>query len=217
MTAIYSIMIQDIDMQYTAEYIASAFWKKEIAKISLITLIPQINNQVISNMAYITIDTYCETEAAHSFIEQLNHHGRYRFEDEPWIVQENTHNAGSLFAGPYTTMFMEDFFNQSEDQKEDQEETEYICDEEEWEEFRLRRPIKGLTNDYYTEEEALEYLALLKEQEQVGLEQEIAHFETELRIHQSLLRSNHVTARDLPRRDSRREVAMSVKEYMASL
>ena len=208
MTAIYSIMIQDIDMQYTAEYIASAFWKKDIAKISLITLIPQMNNQVISNIAYITIDTYCETETAYSFIEQLNHHGRYRFEDEPWIVQENTHNAGSLFAGPYTTMFMADFFNQTQEKQEDQrEETEYICNEEEWEEFRLRRPIKGLTNDYYTEEEAMEYLALLKEQEQVGLEQEIAHFETELRIHQSLLHSNHVTTRDL---QTRREVATSV-------
>lgn len=264
-----NIMILDIKPQFTAEYIANLLWKREIAKVSSITFIPQIQNGEISHIAYINIDSFCETEAAYDFVHNMSADHFIFCHDESdvnnpdnlWILEKNTHNSGNLYVGPYTTAFAADFFKYDvaedasesesipdddsnwdsdcdhkgltpppevqgstkklmewmeevgllkEPEKEpattlcfgenllphhephynaDQEDT-YTCDSEEWEEFRRKRPIKGLGNDYYSVDEALEHLWVINEHldneprfsERLKLEEELEHFEKVLRV-----------------------------------
>jgi hypothetical protein len=101
-------MISDIKPQYTAEYIAKVLETREIAKVSSITLIPEIKNNEVCNIAYVDIDSYCDTESAYEFI--LNIKSGFLIlcnepEENPWIIQENTHNSGGLCVGTYTTKF----------------------------------------------------------------------------------------------------------------
>ena len=264
-----NIMITDIKPQFTAEYIANLLWKREIAKVSSITFIPQIQHGVISHIAYINIDSFCETESAYDFIHNMST-GYFIFchnesdvdnPDNLWILEKNTHNSGNLYVGPYTTAFAADFFKYDvaedvseaesipdldsnwnsdcegkgltpppevqgstkklmewikevrllkEPEKEpattlsfgenllprhelnynaDEEDT-YTCDSQEWEEFRRKRPIKGLGNDYYSVDEALEHLWVINENldnesrfsERLKLEEELEHFEKVLRV-----------------------------------
>lgn len=71
MSSTNNIMISDIKSQFTSEYIANVLWKREIAKVSSITLIPQIKNGEISYIAYIDIDSFCETAAAYDFVYHM--------------------------------------------------------------------------------------------------------------------------------------------------
>jgi hypothetical protein len=227
-----NIMILDIKPQFTAEYIANLLWKREIAKVSSITFIPQIKNGEISHIAYINIDSFCETEAAYDFVYNMSADHFIFCHDESdvnnpdnlWILEKNTHNSGNLYVGPYTTAFASDFFKYvveedasesssvilKEPEKEpatklsfgenllphddqhynaDEEDT-YTCDSQEWEEFRRKRPIKGLGNDYYSVDEALEHLWVINEHldnesrfsERLKLEEELEHFEKVLRV-----------------------------------
>jgi hypothetical protein len=113
-------MISDIKSQFTSEYIANVLWKREIAKVSSITLIPQIKNEEISYIAYIDIDSFCDTEVAYDFVCHMSAdnfafcHNESDMEntDNFWIVEKNTHNSGNLHVGSYTTAFMPDFFEQ---------------------------------------------------------------------------------------------------------
>jgi hypothetical protein len=71
------------------------------------------------------------------------------------------------------------------------------------EEFRRKRPIKGLCNDYYTLDEALDHLCIINEHldnetrfsERLKLEEALNHFENELRIHEAIDSSSNVTLR----------------------
>jgi hypothetical protein len=113
-----NIMISDIMYRFTAQYIANVLWKREIAKVSSITLIPQIKNGEISHIAYIDIDSFCETKAAYDFVYNMSadcfafchDESNLKNEDNFWILQKNTHNSGNLCVGPYTTAFMPHFF-----------------------------------------------------------------------------------------------------------
>ena len=113
-----NIMISDIKSQFTSEYIANVLWKREIAKVSSITLIPQIKNEEISYIAYIDIDSFCDTEVAYDFVCHMSAdnfafcHNESDMEntDNFWIVEKNTHNSGNLHVGSYTTAFMPHFF-----------------------------------------------------------------------------------------------------------
>lgn len=239
-----SIMIIDIDVQYSAEYIAYAIWEKEIARVSSITLIPQIKNGEISHIAYIEIESFSETETAYKFIMNLNRGFGYILSHDDtdianlWFIEKNVHNSGKLQVGQYTTVFTPKFYKNFilDDDEDDiqfdtlsMEETfvdyddfvgeklsiedldttcanneEYICDEEEWEEFILKRPIKGLSNDYYTIEEAIERVSqlhyLLNKEHSfnirvVKIEEEIMHFDKELVKHDATTQSNFITLR----------------------
>jgi hypothetical protein len=116
-----NIMISNIKPEYTAMYIANVLNTREIAQVTSITLIPEIKNGEIFNIAYIDIDTYCDTEAAYEFIENIKsgffvlYHD---FEDKPWVFQKNTHNLGGLFVGTYTTNF---YYHENENLQEIEE------------------------------------------------------------------------------------------------
>lgn len=226
-----NIMILDIKPQFTSEYIANLLWKREIAKVSSITLIPQIQNGEISHIAYINIVSFCDTEVAYDFVKNMStdnfifchHEGDPENPDNFWIIQKNIHNSGNICVGPYTTLFIPEFFEYDIVETDSEidgidanydvvsgsvitdledllhrhdshynvdEEDTYTCNSEEWEEFTRQRPIKGLSNDYYSVDEALEHLLVINNQldnesrlsERVKLEEEFEHFEKSLRI-----------------------------------
>jgi hypothetical protein len=179
------IMISEVKTHYTAEHIAFTLLTKEICHVSSITLIPQIYNGDIYNIAYIDIHSYCDTEAAYEFIEHIKY-GIFMLNhdndpDNVWIFQNNIHNSGQLSVGSFTTHFNHDFNSSIE---------EY-------------RPILGINNDHYSLNEALDYFHFLNEKwhsvntafERRQIEDMIHHIDNELRIHHSLLNSQHVTIR----------------------
>lgn len=200
--SIKSLMIPFVESQYTQEYIANVFWSQYIAKVSMITLIPYIKNSTICSIAYISIAEWCDSEAAYNFIQRLNNPDKetriVHYEDEWWPILLNTHNNGDINVGSYTRAFDSSYFV-----KEVQEPR--VVDEEELED----RPIKGLKNDYYTVDEALEHLWVLNQQLDTAwaeiqsqrettfleIEAELLHFENELRIHEALSHSSNVTLR----------------------
>ena len=152
------IMIRDLEPQYNAEYIANYFWKKEIAKVSSVTIIPYILDGKILGIAYIEFDSFCETEAAAEFIYNMTGVVGYMIghaepeEENIWVLEPNTHNEGHLCVGEYTTTFMPDFFETYEDANY------HLCSQEE---FHEKYPIKGLKNNRYTVDEAISYLWVL--------------------------------------------------------
>lgn len=215
MSVIKSLMIPCVESQYTQEYIANVLWSQHIAKVSSITLIPYIKNSEIYSIAYIAIAEWCDTEAAYNFIQRLKNPDRearlVHHSDDWWPIQLNTHNDGNIAVGSYTVGFASDYFQRDEAPTAPciDDEEEYICDDEEWQEFIEKRPIKGLKNDYYTVDEALEHLWVLNEkldeawseiQSQrdtpfIEIENELLHFENELRIHEAVNKSSNVTMR----------------------
>jgi hypothetical protein len=178
-------MISQVKTHYTAQHIAFTLLNKEIFYVSSITLIPQIYNGEIYNIAYIDIHSYCDTEAAYEFIQNIKY-GLFLLEhdndlDNVWVFQNNIHNSGQLSVGSFTTHFNHTF--------------NYSIQE--------YRPILGINNDHYSLNEALDYFHLLNQQwhsvntavQRRQIEDIIHHFDNELRIHHSLLNSQHVTIR----------------------
>lgn len=217
MSVINSLMIPCVESQYTQEYIANVLWNQHIAKVSSITLIPYIKNSEIYSIAYIAIAEWCDTEAAYNFIQRLKNPDRetrlVHHSDDWWPIQLNTHNDGDIKVGSYSVAFDASYFVKSEVPTApcSDDEEEYICDEEEWQEFIEKRPIKGLGNVYYTVDEALDHLWVLNQQHEeafdwrtaevdadlLKIEDEIIHFENELRIHEAVNKSSNVTQRAL--------------------
>ena len=152
------IMIKDLHPLYNAEYIANYFWKKEIAKVSSITILPYIIGGNILGIAYITFDSFCDSEAAKDFIYHMTGVSGYLIqhsdaeENNYWVLEPNTHNKGCLNVGDFTTNFMPEFFETQEDVND------YICGEDD---LQCKYPIKDLKNNRYTVDEALSYLWLL--------------------------------------------------------
>jgi hypothetical protein len=194
-------MICDVNTQYTAEYIANVLLTKKIAKVSSITLIPHITNGEISNIAYIDIYSYCDTEAAYQFITKLKsdyfkfYHNDMDKDYNYWIIQKNHHNSGALCVGTYTTNFtlVNELDNISMDTNYDHE----------WQEFINERPIQGLGFDYYSVSEANHHVELLKQKlnshesecDKRKIQEEIDHFNNELRIQYTVDNSYNVTLR----------------------
>ena len=217
--SVNNLMITSVEDQYTAEYIANSFWRNNIAKVSKITLIPYLKNSEIRNVAYIVVSQWCESEAAYNFIQRLKQpegEARIVHHDEDWFpVQLNTHNNGDLEVGNYTTIipnqYYERVYNWESIECDDvstapcteASDEEEILDEEEWAEFVAKRPIRGLSNDYYSIDEAFEHLWVLNqnwdyaesEEQRKKIEAEMQHFETELCIIDAEQRSANVTQR----------------------
>ncbi len=199
-----SIMITDVNIQYTAKYIANVMLTKEIAKIHSITLIPQMTNTNISNLAYIDIDSYCDTEEAYNFITNLKsgsfafYHNDNNTDTDVWIIQMNTHNSGGLCVGTYTTYFNYDETNT--DHNNDSIESNF---DEELEESVRQRPIQGIGMDRYSVDEALTHLHFLHEKfnacqcefKKELIQEEIIHMNNELRIQYTIENSSNVTLR----------------------
>jgi hypothetical protein len=201
-----NIMIQNIDLAYTAEYIANVFWRKDIAKVSSITLIPQILNDTISNIAYINIDTYFETEHAYDFILEVKigySELEHDCDQTCWILEKNTHNAGEICVGSYTTKFADNFFKLGYDETDSQ----LVSIDPNHEELDdTYRPIRGPHNEAYSVEEAEDYLWKIKEniiyakpEDKNIWEEELIHMENEFRIHWAIQNSENVTSREIRR------------------
>ncbi len=146
--SINRIMIRNLEPQYNAEYIANYFWKKEIAKVSSVTILPYILNFKILGIAYIVFDSFCETEAASEFIYNMTGVAGFMMahaepeDDNIWLLEPNTHNEGDLCVGSFTTVFDSKFFSNEDD------------------ELFVERPINCF-NDSYTVDEAISYLWVL--------------------------------------------------------
>lgn len=132
---IFSLMINYIESQYTAEYIANVFWYQNIAQVSSITLIPNLKNTEIFNTAYITIAYWCDSEVAYNFIQRLKDQEKeariVHNDDDWWPVEINTHNDGLMDVGPFTTKFPASYYEKViEDQEYKMEENENYLDDE---------------------------------------------------------------------------------------
>ena len=216
-----SIMIRGIDCKYDAEYIASVFWNKDIAKVSSITLIPQVLNGKILNIAYITIGSFCETEAAYDLIARLRteaveiiHDNDKGSWEDSWWVERNHHNSGSICAGSFTTKFDEGYFSRVIDEVATEIDDEdlfanrgYDYDEDEdfvyddCQAYEEPRPIRDIWGQEYTVSQAEKCLKIMKEEmkdetDRNIKEKELAYLENELNIHQSVKKSQNVTVRE---------------------
>jgi len=210
-------MINCVESQYTQEYIANVFWRQHIAKVGSITLIPYLKNGEICSIAYIAIDEWCDSEAAYNFIQRLKDSSRevriVHQDDDWWPVQINTHNNGAICVGAYTLAFPSSYFvrdEQYEQDEQDEDDATAPCtevDDEEWCEFDPQYPIL-VGGERYTVEEAKAQLYHLKQdlsscyrhgwpdEALEELEGEIASFEAELRIHETVKNSQNVTLRE---------------------
>lgn len=217
--SVKNLIINSIESQYTAEYIANAFWNQRIAKVRNITLIPYLRNREIYSIAYIKVDEWYDSEMAYNFIQRLKNESKeariVHHEEEWWAVEINTHNDGEMYVGPFTISFQSSYFDKPiyPDQEEVVEEEynaddweEYNADDweprvgftEEWAEFHRLRPIKDIHNICYTLEEAEEQLWLLSHKKDNTFEEAEAleFLRNELRIHNSVNNSNNVTLRE---------------------
>lgn len=113
MTTIFKLMITSVGTQYNHTYVANAFWTTHIARVKSITMIPYMDRSLLKNIVYITIDQWCDSEAAYIFIRKLKANSavilNHTFNDE-WLVQVNTHNNGNLYVGSFTIDFDDDYF-----------------------------------------------------------------------------------------------------------
>jgi hypothetical protein len=191
---IKSIMIPKVNTIYTADHIAFTLLTKEICHVSSITLIPQIYDAEIYNIAYIDIYSYCDTEAAYEFILYIKN-GVFKLlhdndHDNIWDFQINTHNNGLLSIGSFTTKFHYKLTSQ-------------LLLHEHEHELLHDSPIIGPDNQHYSLQQALDYFHLLNQQwhsvntaiERRLIEKNIHHLDNELRIHHSVYNSQHITIR----------------------
>ena len=133
--SINSLMIQFVEFEYTAEYIANVFWRQHIAQVSNITLIPYLQNSDVFYVAYITIDHWVDSESAYNFVQRLKNQGTearlVHSGDDWWAVKNNSHNSGELVVGNYTTIFDRNYYQNSDEvavdvsEEEEEEEKEY--------------------------------------------------------------------------------------------
>jgi RNA recognition motif-containing protein len=197
--AIKNIMIRNINLQYTAEYIAYVLLSREIAQVSSITLIPEIENEMIFNIAYIDIESYCDTEAAYEFIENI----KYGFfilhndlEEYPWIAQQNNHNEGGLSVGTYTMNFN---YHENQDLSESPRSIEYPNFEEFKNEIYIEYSINNSDNvtlrpyqyHYKDFQESQDLSELHKPIEYPSFEE----FKNEFNMQYAINNSNNITLR----------------------
>ena len=112
-------MIQFVEFEYTAEYIANVFWRQHIAQVSNITLIPYLQNSDVFYVGYITIDHWVDSEAAYNFVQRLKNQGTearlVHSGDDWWAVKKNSHNSGELVVGNYTTIFDRNYYQNGDE------------------------------------------------------------------------------------------------------
>ena len=215
-------MILEVNTKYTQEYIANVFWSLEIAKVSSVTLIPFLYESYIFNIAYIKIDEWFDSEFVYELIQKFKTGEKVKIMNnkkynEWWPVEINTHNDGDISVGAYTVTFDSSYFKKKEFEDDDEtapcteidDDETAPCTEVDDEDCFNERPIKGLGNDYYSVTEALNLLWDLQQKRKklydtiksqrdeqfMNIEDEINHFENELRIHESILNSSNVTLR----------------------
>jgi hypothetical protein len=171
-----------VEYEYTHEYIANAFWKQRIAKVSSVTLIPYIKGEWVYYIAYINIECWCDSENAYNFIKKLNDpHKETRLvhhEDNWWSVEQTVNtfairDATVSFEPSYYERFIQedqenqDREDQDEDQDEDTEELTSVLTEEtnfDYAHHFASHPICGSNNSRYTITEAEKLIYGLKKE-----------------------------------------------------
>ena len=113
--SINRILVTKIRSDYSAELIAKMFWYQGIAKVSTITLTPDLLYQI----ADITIASWCDTEAAYEFIKKLVYQDKIMHGD--WVVQDNSAVETSCFSSAFYEVLCEDKSDSWSD--DEQEET----------------------------------------------------------------------------------------------
>ena len=187
-----NLMICRIEPKYTAEYIANVFWRKGIARVSSITLIPQLELEgEVINTAYITL-LFCDSKPATDFIYHFNGVRGYMFshdepeEDNIWFLEPNTHYYGELCVGEFTTKFTNDFFVSSS------ETSTQVGDDKNnsKNKFSESHPIRGLNGEYYSITTAVNYIYYKDEQcdwspenEKLGKFEEVKNFQKQVVKH----------------------------------
>ncbi len=176
-----NILINCVESQYTQEYIANVFWRQNIAKVGAITLIPYLKNCEVYNIAYITIDEWCDSEVAYNFIQRLNDNSKevhiIHHTDDWWLVEINTHNNGDIYLENYTVTFMSDYFvrNEEIEEMEDIEDIEdniysslsvedddLVFSDSECNAFLQEITIKGIDNEHHRIEDVESHIKSLK-------------------------------------------------------
>jgi hypothetical protein len=71
--SIKTFIIKCVDFEYSEEYIANTLWEQRIAQVRSISLHPYTNtrNRSITNLAYVHISYWCDSENAYNFIQHL--------------------------------------------------------------------------------------------------------------------------------------------------
>lgn len=197
------LIIKCVESEYTHEFMANVFWKLDIAKVKSITLIPYVKNNNVFHHAYITIESWCETEASYNFVKRLNDtnkEARLVYLDDNWWVVEHSPNDFEFQAGNYTTTFANHYYekglNLDADLESDSDTEDYA-------------PICGIYGEHYTVQGAKNRLRdvnvewgdaiLVGDESQVQLcEYEMKHLEIELQLHNAVNNSVHVTTRWAP-------------------
>jgi len=112
--SIKSFTIPSVELKYTSEYIATTLWKQKIAKVDCITMIPYLRDNEVFNLAYVYIETWCDSEVAYNFINRLKDSTKetrlVHNSDDWWNIEMNTHNSGNINLYSYTKNFNNDFF-----------------------------------------------------------------------------------------------------------
>jgi len=112
--SIKSFTIPSVELKYTSEYIATKLWKLEIAKVDCITMIPYLRDNEVFNLAYVYIESWCDSEAAFNFINSLKDFTKetrlFHNSDDWWSIEMNTHNSGNINLYSYTKKFNNYFF-----------------------------------------------------------------------------------------------------------
>jgi len=220
------IVILNVEPKFNAHYIADFFWRKEIGKVSSITLLPKIDSGVLSSVAYVYFDSFCETEAAYEFIDAMKSdaymisHNDSDPENNIWVLEKNTHHSGELCVGVYTTAFMPDYFESFT--TGDPSFLGKITD------LNCQHHIVGLDSHPYDVDEALSHLWLLNYKslstsKYEDFIDEIHHFELQIALHYisrgqgepimyDILKSLGVNL-DERKIDVRRQVGMGCDEY----
>ena len=195
MSTIKSLIIPCVEYEYTHEYIANAFWKQSIAKVSSVTLIPYIKGEWVYYIAYINIDCWCDSENAYHFIQKLNDpHKETRLvhhEDYWWSVEQSVNTFAIRDATvQFEPSYYERFIQEEEEEEGEEEELTSLLTEDpftecryDYQEMKIKYPICGLYGDRYTVEDAEEHINALIDSARTGAPynpEEIEHLKEEL-------------------------------------
>jgi hypothetical protein len=122
MSSIKSLIIPCVEHEYTHEYIANAFWKQRIAKVSSVTLIPYVKGNAIYDIAYINIECWHDSENAYHFIQKLNNPNKetrlVHYEDNWWVVEKSVNMFSIRDA---TVQFETSYYEKVEEEVEEKE------------------------------------------------------------------------------------------------
>ena len=183
--SINNLIISSIESQYTSEYIVNTFGNQEIAKINNITLCPYRKGNEYFNIAYVSVEEWCDTEAAYNFIQRLKSSNKeariVHYDDNWWCVNINKNFNQEIKSDVVSDTYIE-----------------VVCGRE-----IIWFPIKGINKEYYSVPGALHRISMLRNElvivksdvERKQIENELHHLETELLINNSVNNSNNVTIR----------------------